>query len=82
LLSKSSNLGARNGRTGGSQNPAMAKDVDTMEDSNRSGNPPRRAVSDPAQPTRFCTWPDGTGTARPRSAPVVIGKRAGGLIGN
>ncbi len=60
----------------------MAKDVDTMEGSNRSGNPLRRALSDPAQPTRFSTWPDGTGAARPRLAPVVIGKRAGGRIGN
>ncbi len=37
--------------------------------------------SDPTQPTRFSTWPDGAGAARPRSATVVIRKRDGGLIG-
>ena len=37
--------------------------------------------SDPAQPTRFSTWPDGAGATRPRSATVVIRKADGGLIG-
>ena len=37
--------------------------------------------SDPAQPTRFSTWPDGAGARRPRSATVVIRKADGGLIG-
>jgi secreted PhoX family phosphatase len=37
--------------------------------------------SDPAQPSRFSTWPDGPGATRPRSATVVIRKADGGLIG-
>jgi secreted PhoX family phosphatase len=37
--------------------------------------------SDPNQPTRFSTWPEGPGAARPRSATVVIRKRDGGVIG-
>jgi len=37
--------------------------------------------SDPAQPTRFSTWPEGPGASRPRSAIVVIRKRDGGVIG-
>lgn len=37
--------------------------------------------SDAAQPTRFSTWPEGPGAARPRSATVVIRKRDGGVIG-
>ena len=37
--------------------------------------------SDVSQPTRFSTWPDGPGAARPRSATVVIRKRDGGVIG-
>ena len=37
--------------------------------------------SDPTQPTRFSSWPDGPGAARPRSATVVIRKRDGGVIG-
>jgi secreted PhoX family phosphatase len=36
--------------------------------------------SDPAQPTRFSTWPDG-GQNRPRSATIVITKADGGVIG-
>ncbi len=35
--------------------------------------------SDPADPTRHSTWPDGRG--RPRSATVVIRKRDGGVVG-
>jgi len=35
--------------------------------------------SDPAQPGRFSTWPDGAG--RPRSATVVIRRLDGGVIG-
>ena len=34
--------------------------------------------SDPAEPTRHSTWPDG---GRPRSATVVIRKRDGGVVG-
>ena len=37
--------------------------------------------SDAATPTRYSTWPEGPGAARPRSATVVIRKRDGGLIG-
>ncbi len=37
--------------------------------------------SDPTQPTRYSTWPDGAGAARPRSATVVVRKRDGGVIG-
>ena len=37
--------------------------------------------SDPAQPTRYSTWPEGPGAARPRSATVVIRRLDGGLIG-
>jgi hypothetical protein len=37
--------------------------------------------SDPANPTRFSSWPGGPGSARPRSATVVIRKRDGGVIG-
>jgi uncharacterized protein len=36
--------------------------------------------SDPANPTRFSRWPDGSG--RPRSATVAIRKLDGGVIGN
>ena len=35
--------------------------------------------SDPAEPGKFSTWPDG---GRPRSATVVIRKRDGGVIGS
>ena len=38
--------------------------------------------SDPADPTRFSTWPDGPGAARPRSATVVVRKVDGGPIGS
>jgi secreted PhoX family phosphatase len=38
--------------------------------------------SDPANPTRFSTWPSGVQGARPRSATVVIHKRDGGVIGS
>jgi len=37
--------------------------------------------SDAAAPTRFSTWPEGPGAARPRSATVVVRKRDGGVIG-
>ncbi len=37
--------------------------------------------SDAAQPTRYSSWPEGPGAARPRSATVVIRKRDGGVIG-
>ena len=37
--------------------------------------------SDPAQPTRWSTWPEGAGASRPRSATVVIRRRDGGIVG-
>ena len=37
--------------------------------------------SDPADPSRFSTWPSGVKGARPRSATVVIRKNDGGVIG-
>ncbi|MES2718141.1 MAG: PhoX family phosphatase [Pseudomonadota bacterium] len=37
--------------------------------------------SDAARPTRYSTWPDGPGSARPRSATVVVRKHDGGVIG-
>ena len=37
--------------------------------------------ADPAQPTRFSSWPDGPGASRPRSATVAIRRRDGGWIG-
>lgn len=37
--------------------------------------------SEPADPSRFSTWPSGVKGARPRSATVVIGKNDGGLLG-
>ena len=37
--------------------------------------------SDPADPSKYSTWPSGTKGARPRSATVVIRKRDGGIIG-
>ncbi|WP_396270147.1 PhoX family protein [Ideonella sp.] len=37
--------------------------------------------SDPADPSRFSTWPSGVKGARPRSATVVIRKKDGGIIG-
>lgn len=37
--------------------------------------------SDPADPSKYSTWPSGTKGARPRSATVVIRKRDGGVIG-
>jgi secreted PhoX family phosphatase len=37
--------------------------------------------SDPADPSKFSTWPSGMKGARPRSATVVIRKNDGGLIG-
>ncbi len=37
--------------------------------------------SDPANPKRFSSWPEGAAGARPRSATVVITKLDGGLIG-
>ena len=42
-------------------------------------SPSERSKAD--EPTRFSTWPDGPGAARPRSATVVIRKADGGLIG-
>jgi hypothetical protein len=38
--------------------------------------------SDPANPSKFSTWPSGVAGARPRSATVVIRKRDGGVIGS
>jgi secreted PhoX family phosphatase len=39
-------------------------------------------TSDPADPTRFSTWPDGPGKAgRPRSSVVLITKDDSGVIG-
>jgi uncharacterized protein len=37
--------------------------------------------SDPANPSKFSTWPSGVAGTRPRSATVVIRKNDGGLIG-
>ena len=37
--------------------------------------------SDPADPSKYSTWPSGIKGARPRSATVVIRKRDGGVIG-
>jgi len=37
--------------------------------------------SDPADPTKFSTWPSGVKGQRPRSATVVIRKNDGGIIG-
>ncbi len=37
--------------------------------------------SDPANPSRYSTWPSGVAGARPRSATVVIRRRNGGIIG-
>ena len=37
--------------------------------------------TDPANPKRFSSWPEGAAGARPRSATVVIRKRDGGVIG-
>ena len=37
--------------------------------------------SDPAEPRRFCNWPDFRPGGRPRSATVVIRKLDGGVIG-
>ena len=37
--------------------------------------------SDPTNPKRFSSWPEGSAGARPRSATVVIRKRDGGVIG-
>ena len=37
--------------------------------------------SDPAEPSKYSTWPSGVKGARPRSATVVIRKRDGGIIG-
>ena len=37
--------------------------------------------SDPNNPTRFSTWPDGARTGRPRSATIVIQRDDGGIIG-
>jgi secreted PhoX family phosphatase len=37
--------------------------------------------SDPADPSKFSTWPTGTKGARPRSATVVIRRNDGGIIG-
>ncbi len=37
--------------------------------------------SDPAEPSRFSTWPSGVKCARTRSATVVSRKNDGGLIG-
>jgi secreted PhoX family phosphatase len=36
---------------------------------------------DPANPTRFSSWPEGAAAARPRSATVVVRKLDGGVIG-
>jgi secreted PhoX family phosphatase len=38
--------------------------------------------SDPAEPSKYSTWPDGRPGARPRSATVVITKDDGGVIGS
>ena len=37
--------------------------------------------SDPADPSKYSTWPSGQKGARPRSATVVIRKKDGGMIG-
>ncbi len=37
--------------------------------------------SDPNNPTRFSTWPDGVRGVRPRSATIVIRKVDGGVVG-
>ena len=37
--------------------------------------------SDPADPSKFSSWPTGTKGARPRSATVVIRRSDGGVIG-
>jgi len=37
--------------------------------------------SDPANPSRYSTWPSGVAGARPRSATVVVRRRDGGIIG-
>jgi secreted PhoX family phosphatase len=37
--------------------------------------------SDPANPKRYSSWPEGAAGARPRSATVAIRKRDGGIIG-
>jgi len=37
--------------------------------------------SDPMNPTRWSTWPEGPGTERPRSATVVVRRRDGGPVG-
>ncbi len=38
-------------------------------------------TNDPANPTRYSSWPDGAAAGRPRSAVVMITKEDGGLIG-
>ncbi len=38
--------------------------------------------SDPADPSRYSSWPDGGKGTRPRSATVVIRKNDGGVIGS
>ncbi len=38
--------------------------------------------SDPATPTRYSTWPEGPGAARPRSATVAIRRLDGGVVGS
>ncbi len=37
--------------------------------------------SDPANPSKFSTWPSGQAGARPRSATVVIRRKDGGIVG-
>lgn len=57
---------------------AMASDLRTMfVNIQHPGESPSER-SDPDQPSRFSTWPDG---GRPRSATVVITKLDGGVIG-
>ena len=38
--------------------------------------------SDPKDPCRFSSWPDGDAKGRPRSATVVIRRRDGGVVGS
>jgi secreted PhoX family phosphatase len=45
------------------------------------GEPPCE-ISDPANPTAFRSWPNGTAGGRPRSACIVITKNDGGEIGS
>ena len=60
---------------------AMTPDRRTMFVNIQHPGEPPDDVSDPTDPGRYSTWPDGAGS-RPRSATIAIRRQDGGVIGS